>query len=337
MTDSTHVLVRAPALPGTFRLRIARFLACYAMIAACIPYLIFKIVWLSGSTVGTVGHGAAEMGDMKHVVGNVITVGMDLVAVIVALAFTYRWGQRIPVWLVLVPIWVGTGLLAPIALGAPLGVLVQMFTGGSPVPAHNGLKGWVYSIIYGGFTLQAIMLLVAFVLYARTRWAGLFGARTKDLPVPTTRPHLASLANSAAVVAVGYGVMQIAWVLSDGGLGGDPAAVQTVTQKTFWAVQGLLCFAGAIGLLALVHRWGTGRIVLPLVTAWVGTGVIFASGPAGVALASGTAPAGIVVFVLGAVTGLLMGTAGIRLLIEHRQNRPMPQHASMVAACADRN
>jgi hypothetical protein len=328
MTDSAHVLGRVPVLPGVSRLRIARLVACYGAIAACVPYLTLKIAWLAGSAVGTVGHGTAEMGDTRHVVGNAVTMGMDVVAIVVAAAFTYRWGQRLPAWLVLVPIWVGTGLLAPIALGVPLGVVVQGLAGGSPAPADNGLQGWVYGVVYGGFTIQAIMLLAAFVLYARTRWAQVFRMRTRDLRVEVIRPSQILLANAAAVVATGYGVMHLVWAVSGGALGGYPAAVQTALQKTFWAAQGPLSIAGAIGLLTLVHRWGhgprTGRFLLPLGATWVGTGVMFASGLYAAMVQGGTSPVRLLVLLLSAVTGLLMGVAGIRLLTQHSRTPLQP-------------
>jgi hypothetical protein len=319
MTNSAQVLAGVPAPPGVSRPRIARLVACYGAIAACLPYLTLKIAWLAGSTVGTVGHGTAEMGDTRHVVGNAITLCLDLVAIAVALAFTYRWGQRLPAWLVLAPIWVGTGLLAPIALGAPLGAVVQGIAGGSPTGSDNGLRGWVYAIVYGGFTLQAIMLLAAFVLYARARWARVFRMRTGDLRADVHRPGRKLLANATAVVATGYGVLQLVWALSGGALGGDPAAVRTAAQQTFWAAQGPLSMAGALGLLTMVHRWGhgprAGRLLAPLAATWVGAGVLFASGLYAAMVDGGSSPARLVVLLLGSGTGLLMGAAGIERLV----------------------
>ena len=299
---------------------VSRLVACYGAIAACVPYLTLKIAWLAGSGVGTVGHGTAEMRDTRHVVGNAVTVAMDLAAVVVALAFTYRWGRRLPAWLVLVPSWVATGLLAPIALGAPLGVLVQGFAGGSPAAADNGLRGWVYAIVYGGFTLQAVLLLSAFVLYARNRWAAVFRLRTADLAARSARSPLVT-----AVLAAGYGVLQVGWAVSPGVPGGDPAAVETATQQTFWATQGVLSIAGAVGLLALARRWGTGRLLAPLAATWVGSGVMVASGLYAATVEVGAAP----VRLLGVVTGLLVGAATLRVLAGHSRTSP-PQPANAV-------
>jgi len=157
------------------------------------------------------------------------------------------------------------------------------------------------------------MLLVAFVLYARTRWARVFSMRTQDLRVGVLRPFQTLLVNVAAVVATGYGVLQLVWAVSGGALGGDPSAVQTAAQKTFWAAQGPLSIAGAVGLLALVHRWGhgsrTGRVLLPLAATGVGTGVLFASGLYAAMVEGGASPVRLLVLLLGSASGLLMAAA----------------------------
>lgn len=64
-----------------------------------------------------------------------------------ALALCMRWGQRIPALLIAGPIWLGVGLLAPIALGVPVGLAAQALAGGSPAPADNGLQGWAYACV----------------------------------------------------------------------------------------------------------------------------------------------------------------------------------------------
>lgn len=252
------------------RIGRARLLVGWGAVAACGPYLTLKLAWLTGSGVGTTGSGAAVMADTKHVVGNLLTVGMDSVAIVVALAFTYGWGQRLPAWLVLGPIWIGTGLLAPIALGLPVGMVVQGFAGGSPAASDNGLEDWVYGIVYGGFTLQAVLLVTAFILYARVRWPEVFRLRTKEVRAASSGQN--RLIAVGALVAVAYGVLSVVWAFT------GTTAAETAAQKTFWVIQGVLSVAGAVGLLALAYRWGRGRLLLPLVAAWIGTGVVVASG-----------------------------------------------------------
>ena len=108
-----------------------------------------------------------------------------------------------PAVLLLIPVWVGTGLLAPIALGVPLGLAAQAIAGGSPVPAHNGLHGWVYAVVYGGFAVQAVCLLTAFALYARDR-AGPSSLLAASLlsPEPKEMNRLASLPSCSYSVCV---------------------------------------------------------------------------------------------------------------------------------------
>jgi hypothetical protein len=91
-------------------------------------------------------------------VGNVVTVAMVLVAVMLALALTHPRGQKLPAAVVCLPVWIGAGFLAPITLGLPFGIVVHAFVGGSPAPADDGLHGWVYVVVYAGFVVQAVAL-----------------------------------------------------------------------------------------------------------------------------------------------------------------------------------
>jgi hypothetical protein len=72
------------------------------------------------------------MREPDYVVANVVTLLLELAVVGLAALFAFAWGQRVPAWLILAPTWVRAGLLAPIALGVPLGVAVQATVGGSP-------------------------------------------------------------------------------------------------------------------------------------------------------------------------------------------------------------
>ena len=112
------------------RLRRLRTVAAVAAIASCLPYAALKVAWLTGSSVGSAtAAGAASLHDGRHTAGNVATLAMELVAVMLALAFGHRRGQVLPAAIVLLPVWVGTGLLAPLALGLPLGLVAQAIVG----------------------------------------------------------------------------------------------------------------------------------------------------------------------------------------------------------------
>ncbi|MDL4771477.1 MULTISPECIES: hypothetical protein [Thermomonosporaceae] len=306
--------------PGRGRLAM-----CAATIAACVPYLFLKILWLSGSTVGW--NDTESAGESARYVGNVVTLGMDAVAVLVVLAFTFPWGRRIPAWLVLAPIWTATGLLLPIALGVPLGTVVQTLTSSTPITGDdNGLQGWVYAIVYGGFTLQGIGLLAAFTLYARDRWADVFTQRVGETPAGATH-HVQRLLTHVMVAPVLlYAGVRLFWAF--GGTSGLPdgeAGERNAAQQTIEGVYGLLALVGIAGLLALVNRRG-GRFWKPMVAAWVGAGALFTRslytltlqlGASDVFDAESSPLAGLSMLV-GLIAGLVMALTGAFLLAERR-------------------
>ncbi|XRQ03536.1 hypothetical protein ACN3XK_44020 [Actinomadura welshii] len=303
---------------GPGPLRLAVFIATAA---ACVPYLALKAAWLSGSTVGYVDADAAGA-SVRHA-GNAITMGMDAMVVAVAAAFTFRWGQRIPAWPVLAPMWVATGLLAPILLAVPLGSALQAVFSSEPLTApDDAMRGWVYGVVYTGFTLQGIGLATAFVLYARSRWADVFKARTGD--VAEGAPHRAQvlLAHAAAVPAVLYAAVQLFWAFgATAGLGAERAGQRTAVQQLADGAEGLLALAGAAALLLILRRGGR-RPVLPLAVAWTGAATTFAAPLYGLLAAAAQpaldGPESTTVLdltaVCGVLAGLLMGATGVALL-----------------------
>ena len=306
--NSTAAGQRAPAF---WPLRLA---ICYGTIVACLPYLTLKALWLFGYSPGAANaEGAGALVAPRHVVGNVITAGMELVAIALILALTYPWGQRLPAWLLATPIWVGVGLLAPILVGLPLGLVAQAFAGGSPAPAENGLDGWVYAIVYGGFVVQAVGLLLAFVGYALDRWPGAFRIRTPQLKAGGI--DLRRVATVAAIIISGYAALLAAWSVM-GQRWGGPAGFETVAQRSFLLATGIIVLAGAIAALCLVWRWGHGSILAPLVLAWVGMGVAVPSGPTHIALSNqGEVSLLLVVAtVIAVVSGLTLTGSTLRVL-----------------------
>ncbi|WP_163506144.1 hypothetical protein [Fodinicola acaciae] len=279
-------------------IRVIRLVACYGTITAGIPYVVLKVIWVLGIPVGMTGAShVAELLDRAHVVGNVVTIGLEVVAIALALAFTYAWGRSIPGPLVLVPIWVGTGLLAPIVLGVPTGVLLQLVVGGSPSPDPQA-AGWIFAMVYGGFTAQAIFLCAAFVLYARERWGHVFeraDGRADQIQV--------MLANGAAIPAAAYGVIHLVWTFAGDRLAG-PAGFETAAQRTALFVTGVVVIGGAVGVMALVRQR---RTTATLTLAWVGAATTFASGLHGINSGGVTG----LIFEAGMLAGLLLGVAGL--------------------------
>ncbi|MEU8117339.1 hypothetical protein AB0C21_01365 [Spirillospora sp. NPDC049024] len=331
MTVSVHrPAVRARAAhggPGPLRLAV-----CAATIAACVPYLTIKIAWLSGSTVGWNDASAAE-GSALYV-GNAITLGMDAAAVLVALAFTFRWGRRIPAWLVLAPIWVAVGLLAPIVLAVPLGTLLQALFSSEPLTGgDNALQGWVYGMVYTGFTVQGVGLLAAFVLYARDRWPRIFEIRTASVPKGPTHSLQVLLARGAAVPGAVFTAVQLFWAFGGtAGLRGHELTDRNLPQQMADGVEGLLGAACVVALILIVQRAGRPvRFAVPLAVAWAGSGAMFAASLYGLLvvlaqpgfLAPDAASATGLVALAGVLTGLVTGLTGAFLLAEGQSARPM--------------
>ncbi|MFK0249364.1 hypothetical protein ACIQUM_32095 [Amycolatopsis azurea] len=243
----------------------ARLIVCYAAILGTLPYLILKASWVTGGGLGL--RDPSLMNSDLVLFANLVTGGMDVVAVILALAFTYSWGRRIPAPLVLFPIWIGTGLLVPIVLDLP-GIVAHLTTARlTEMPLEN----WVWAVVYGGFAWQGILLLTAFVLYARDRWWFVVTGTVKPgtIGVPGVLGIVAAL-----VCATAHSI----WALGPGG-------VATRGQDVVLAVLAVL----AAIALATVSR---GRFWPRLVLVWTGAGAMAGTGVWGLfsALTMGSMP-----------------------------------------------
>lgn len=206
-----------------------------------IPYLALKTIWLTGGTIGVVDTAAFD--EPSAFVLNAVTAGMDVIAILVALLFTYGW--RVPGLLVLVPIWVGTGFLIPIAV---------MLPGMDFSAPQSFLEPWVQPLVYGGFAFQGLMLVIAFVFYARERWGFVFLLDTADIPAAGAVRMIAT--HVGALLAAAAAVRYLA--------GGD-------------LVFGAFALAAAAGALVMTHRI-KGRFWVPVVVTWLGAGSLFAWG-----------------------------------------------------------
>lgn len=229
----------------------ARLIVCYAAILGTLPYLTLKASWVTGGSLGLRDPSFVDSDLMMF--ANLVTGGMDVVAVLLALAFTYSWGRRIPAPLVLFPIWIGTGLLAPIVLDLPV-IIAELSTARlTEMPLEN----WVWAVVYGGFAWQGILLLTAFVLYARDRWW--------FVVTGTVKPGTIGVAGllgivAALVTAIGHTI----WAFGTGGIAARG-------QDVVIAVLGVL----AAIALANVSR---GRFWPRLVLVWTGAGAMAGTG-----------------------------------------------------------
>jgi hypothetical protein len=202
---STRTASVPPAPAAPVPLSTARRVAFVVAVLACVPYLALKVIWIAGGELGIPpGRSLLDPHNVATMrAANALTVLMDSAVIALALALTRPWGRRVPAVLVAGPTWVATGLLAPIVVGFPIHLVVQLVvgsgTGGSSDPF---LEPWVLSVVYGGFMVQAFALSVLYVAYATDRWGRLWRGRVSDLAPTPTLSALRHTAVAAALVAL---------------------------------------------------------------------------------------------------------------------------------------
>ena len=325
-TDTAVAVGAAAPKPGR-----ARQIVCWATVAAVLPYLCLKLCWLSGSTVGLTKPQLAESPTLSAL--NTLTLAMDSVAALVALALTYRWGRRIPAWLLLPPMWVASGFLGTAVLVVPLQIAVDAASGSSFSAPNGFLASWVYALVYGGFMVQGIGLLIAFALYSGARWP-ILSASPAAARSSVPRPLSIVIVLFAALTAL----PELYWAL--GGTAGLPAReaaagdVNGIVLRAALAAAALLSAAGAT---ALLRRSGAGPVWKPLIAVWFGSAALFAWGAWAVivdATASplnGDAHSGLVAEQLTgsaqAVAGALLALAALFALRRRGGGVPLPRRA----------
>ncbi|WP_370102394.1 hypothetical protein [Streptacidiphilus sp. MAP12-20] len=291
-----------------------------------LPYFSIKIAWLSGSTVGT---GGSEVAKSSLFFGlNALTLGMDAVALLTAFTLTYRWGLRVPAWLVVFPMWVASGFLGLIALGAPPAFLATALTGSHLSGGSSELvHPWVYGFVYAGFTGQGVGLAIAFVLHLRSRWPELFTVRVSGLARGVSGGTVKVLVTGVCGLAMLTAAVHLYW--AGGGTAGVPpqaVAGRTLAGCVMEAAHGLLELVGVAGVLTLARRRSTGRLAVPLAAAWLGTGCMFswslwgaigeAFSPIQNAAQQTVTPLSLLTIHFQSLAGALLATAALFLLLE---------------------
>ncbi|MFD3720400.1 hypothetical protein [Streptomyces sp. NPDC058674] len=251
--------------PGAWR-PILRAVA----LAATVPYLALKAAWLAGSRIGIPdGSVLAEPGPFL-IVANSVTMAMDACVIVLVLALTRPWGMRVPSWLLTVPVFVASGLLAPIVLGFPAQLLIRAIgLGTAPVDgaARPFLDPWVFHVVYGGFIVQALALAGLFVPYARERWGGRL---RQGAPGAWARTSTRVTAAAAAAAGAAMGALHLYWAFGGtAGMEAERAAAWSVETGAISAVHALCAFAAAAGAVLLVRGGGSGSW-WPAALAWTG-------------------------------------------------------------------
>ena len=230
--------------------QLVRRAALSVAVVATVPYVILKLMWLSGSTIGmTNSAGAAEMSGTRFVTGNVVTVLMMLTALLFVFAVTRPRARRVPAWLVLVLGAGATGLLAPILLGLPVGLVIQLAVDGYVKPADDtGLATWVFAVVYAGFGMLAVAMAVLVTAYVLERW----GQLMTTPPHPPSRPAVVA----GATGLLSFGAAMLYWGAFGPGSTG-PEGMDLPAQRTVLVVTGALSVAGfTVPLLGeRARRW----------------------------------------------------------------------------------
>lgn len=268
----------APPEPSPYRIGRARAVLRALAMVSCVPYIALKAAWMTGSRLGIPDSSALLDGGTALRVANGATVLMDGAVIALALLLTRPWGKRVPPWLLVLPMWVASGLLLPIMTAFPVQIAVRLLGGGGGRPVGEGtsepfLDPWVFGVVYGGFIVQGLAIGALFALYARERWGRLWQGLLRDLPESPTSPALRATAVAAASASLLPGVTHLLWVTgSTAGLNSGRAADRTSDFYVMETVSLLFVVVTAAGVLLLAFR-RTGRIPLrlPLVLAWAGS------------------------------------------------------------------
>ncbi|WP_371604048.1 hypothetical protein OG345_31375 [Streptomyces sp. NBC_01220] len=275
MTQTPLAPAPAPdAAPVTDRLRTV--LRCVAIVS-CLPYIVLKAAWISGSHVGIPDGSSLLDHRTTMAVANGASVLMDSAVVVIALLLTQAWGRRVPAWLLALPMWVATGLLLPIMTGYPLQLLVRLLGGRTVNKGDVGrpfLDEWVFGVVYTGFIIQGLALGTLFALYATDRWGHLWQGTLRELPDSPTAPVLRAAAVAASLIALVPGTLHLLWAAgSTAGLNEGRIEERTSGSTVLEAVYVLFVVVTVAGVLLLAFRRDSALpLRVPLTLAWGGSG-----------------------------------------------------------------
>ncbi|MEV8352923.1 hypothetical protein ACFVTT_27145 [Streptomyces niveus] len=250
-------------------------------IASCLPYITLKILWIAGDRTGVPDGSTLLDHRARMAVANGVSVVLDATVVVLALLLTQPWGRRVPAWLLVLPMWVAAGLLAPIMTGYPLQLAASVVEGSPPAPSNSEpfLDAWVFGVVYGGFILQGLTLGALFVRYARRRWGHLWRGAAGDPPTTTA---IRAAVTAGSLLALLPAVMHLLWAAgATTGLSADRVESRSTDFYLVEGVNGLFAVVAVVGTLLLVFQFregagpGTGLSPRwPLATAWVGSGTL---------------------------------------------------------------
>jgi hypothetical protein len=245
--------------------RIAGSSAAVAMT----PYLLIKVAWTFGILVPT-----EEMNSASWRAVNATTAVLAAAGILLALALSRPWGERLPGWLIALPVWVGTGLLIPMVFLAPV-------LGPAAIVRDrqaNSADVWVYEQVFVMLSLVGVGvgLPIALAGYARARWPEALSGPLSVAPPGSTRRPPTTLAWLVAAGCIALGAVKVYWA-AGGSVGIQP---DRLNGDMWWHLlslsTGAWALVGAWGLLALATGRGSRRFALPMAAVWVSSGMLFA-------------------------------------------------------------
>ena len=288
------------------------------VVVAVTPYITLKLLWLGGATIGVRDEAVlAELHSTRMVVGNNITIGLELLAVGLALALTSAWGRRVPAWMMIGLGAGATGLLAPILFGLPIGSLLQLATEGDVrTGGMDHLSPWVFATVYGGFGFMAVGISVLAWRYATIRWRAVLERSPSRPPV--------WLIFVGGLGLMPFGAAMIWWGMFGAG-GSGPQAMDAVVQRTTLVVTGLLATAGFMA--PLLRGIPIRQPRLSWLLLWLGCTTAALQAPTEVLLANGGHPTNALV-VMGLLTVPGSSLYGLLALQRDRGRRRSPATAT---------
>jgi|GEM_PF-811484 len=242
----------------------------YGAALSVMPYFLIKIAWTLGLFIPT-----EQMGDASWRAINAATAVIAAIGILLALAFSMPWGTRLPAWLVAIPVWIGTGLLVPMLLLAPVlgpaAMLRDQEAGAADVWALEQLFVMLSLVGVG------ICLPLALAGYAKTRWPEAFGNSMDYSRLPGNTLRLQqTMGRLVGVGCILLGMIKVFWA-AGGTIGIDPARLEE--RDMWWHLltlsTGVWSFAGAWGLLVLTSRSRSRRFVPRMAAVWVSSGMLF--------------------------------------------------------------
>lgn len=302
----------------------------YGAAMAVTPYLLIKILWTLGLFLPT-----EQMADTSWRIINAVTAVLAAIGIFLALAFCRPWGERLPAWLVALPIWVGTGLLVPMLLIAPVLGPAAMIRDQEAGAADF----WVYEQIFVMISLFGIGIFLPLALagYVMARWPEALSGTTayKESPGNTLRLQII-LARLVASGCILLGIIKMFWAVG-GSFGIDPASMGE--RDVWWHLLSVSAsvwsFAGAWGILVISSRRGSRWFLPPMAAAWISSGALFTnnlySALSSVRLDAPPSPEYPLAWLLttqaGIILGVIMGM--IILLVVHERRRALQDGAKV--------